>query len=599
MGSRVLAPIPESLDWQASPDSGLPSRFSPVAARSESIEKRETRYRLQLKEKVIRSMPTARLYLQPSVRQLLSADALSEAQVLTGQDKLDQQVQQVVFGFGSARAGSLVVARAESLGSQDTASIKELSAVIAIQPMAQPAAALAAVASSGAAARPSAGAGIDLDLERLTATFTQLNVPLIMLPGLAEPPMVAEEIRNAFQSEIKRNASRLHAHFVSCVLESGLQELVDELAELVSRPVAVETADFKILASQNMSPTPASQQKTLTEEVAEELRLEMRANSSGMLTGLPEQPVRIGRRLVMPILLEGVVVGYFSMMLRPNDDHQFLSEYLAPASLAALVDFSHRRKEVSTFTVTQKSLLKDLLSGVSLSAGDQERLEQHFGFDLCDGFIVIVVQVSPREAARDAVWPQDIAMVEIESNRVFVFPHDSNAAKTWQQHAEGLIAIVKEKRSDLKVQLGASRIAASLLDLPDAYREARQALIIGSMVSADKEFSVGYGELGIKRLLYLMIDHPELDRFYEENLALLEAYDAEWETDLVPTLRVYLEQGANLNSAAKALFIHRHTMRYRLEQIAEILNVDIDSSEVLLNLQIAFLIRDMKGKRSS
>ena len=544
-------------------------------------------------------MLTGRLYLQPSIRQLLGADALSEAQLLAGQDRIDQQVLQVVYGFTSARAGSLVVARAELLGSQDPASMKDLVGVIAVQPVGQPAAALTAVAAGGGSVTRKS-AGVEVELERLTATFTQLGLPLIVLPGLAEPPQVAEEIRLAFQSEIKKAAARLHSHFVSCVLENGLQELVDEVAKLVGRPVAVETSDFKILAAHNMGPTPASQQKTLTDEVAEELRREKRSNAAdGTLTGLPEQPVRIGRRMVMPIILEGVVVGYLSIMLRPNDDHQFLSEYLSPAALAALVDFSHRRKDVSTFTVTQKALLKDLLSGVSLSAGDQERLEQHYGFDLCDGFIVLVAQVLPKEAARDAVWQQDgIAMVEMESRQVFVFPHDSNNAKTWQQHAEGLQA-VKEKRADLKLQIGASRIAASLLELPDAYTEARQALIIGSMVNQDAEFSVGYGELGIKRLLYLMLDHPELDRFYEENLGQLEKYDVEWETDLVPTLRIYLEHGANLNSAAKVLFIHRHTMRYRLEQVAEILNVDIDSAEVLLNLQIAFLIRGMKGKARS
>jgi PucR family transcriptional regulator, purine catabolism regulatory protein len=544
-------------------------------------------------------MPKASLFLQPSVRQLLSADALSEAQVLTGQDRLDQQVLQVVYGFTSARAGSLVIARAELLGSQDPATMKDLAGVVAIQPTPQPSAALAAVGSGMApAVRPVAS--LEVDLTPITATFSQLNLPLILLPGMLEPPQVAEEIRLAFQTEIKRAAGRLHSHLVSCVLESGLQGLVDEVSRLINRPVAVENAEFKILAAQNMSPTPASQQKTLTEEVSEELQREMRADPDGALTGLPEQPVRIGRRLVMPIVFDGVVAGYLSIMLKTNDDHQMLGDYLAPAALAALVDFSHRRKEVSAFTVTQKSLLKDLLSGVSLTAGDQERLEQHFGFDLCDGFIVLVVQVLPREAARDAAWPQEgVAVVDMESNKVFVFPHDSNAIKTWQQHAEGIVLALKGKRADLKVQIGASRIAASLLDLPDAYREARQALIIGSMVNTEKEFSISYADLGIKRLLYLMLDHPELERFYEENLAQLENYDTEWETDLVPTLRVYLQQGANLNSAAKALFVHRHTMRYRLEQIAEILNADIDASEVLLNLQIAFLIKDMKGKARS
>lgn len=149
--------------------------------------------------------------------------------------------------------------------------------------------------------------------------------------------------------------------------------------------------------------------------------------------------------------------------------------------------------------------------------------------------------------------------------------------------------------AELTLQLGAGRVVENALELADAYREARQALIIGSMMKGDSEFLIGYGDLGVRRLLYLMIDHAEFDRFCEEILQPLEEYDAEWETELVPTISVYLKHGANLNSAARALFIHRHTLRYRLEQIAEILKVDIDSQDVLLNLQIALLIKDMKG----
>ena len=541
-------------------------------------------------------MTTGRLFLQPSIKQLLSADALSEAQVLVGEDLIERPVLQVVFGFSSARAGSLVVARVEPLGSQDLSELKQLAGVIAIKPVAPPAPALASVAGMAVAgARTSVS--VDLEIEQLVEVFTKARVPLIVVPELGEPAQVAEDIRLAFQSEIKKASSRLHAHFVSSVLEGGLKGLVEELATLINRPVAVETSDFKILAAQNMGPTPPSQQKTLTEEVAEEINREMRTQSDDAFTVLPEQPFRIGRRLVMPIVLEGVVVGYVSVMVRGSDDAQAITEYLAPATLAALVDFSHRRKEVSTFTVTQKSLLKDLLSGRSLSSGDQERLEQHFGFDLCDGFLVFVVQVLPGQSSREAHWPEEgVALVEMETTRVFVIPQNTASGKTWQQHAEEVLKTIQKNSSELKIQLGASRMATSLLDLSDAYREARQALIIGSMIDGDKEFSVSYGDLGIKRLLYLLIDHPELDRFYEENLAQLEAYDAEWESELIPTLRVYLAQGANLNSAAKELFVHRHTMRYRLEQIAEILTVDIDSPEVLLNLQIAFLIRDMKGK---
>ncbi len=539
-------------------------------------------------------MAPGRLYLQPTLRQLLNAEALSEAQVLYGDGLLDRQISQVVFGLSLARAGSLVVTRAEALAGQEISAFRDLAGVILIRPGCNQA--LAGVV--GGAVVPSRPvSGIDVQIEPLVKLFAEAGTALLSVPELGEPAQVADDIRLAFQSEIKRASARLHAHFLSCVLENGLQGLVEELSALIHRPVAVETAEFKILAAQNMGPTPPSQQRTLTEEVAEELNREMRAQSGDVATVLPEQPFRIGRRLVMPIVLEGVVVGYLSVMIRPSDDAHFITDYLAPAALAALVDFSHRRKEVSTFTVTQKSLLKDLLSGRSLSAGDQEHLEQHFGFDLCDGLMVFAVQTTSESAGRDAYWPEDrFAMVEMEATHVFVLPYHSKEGKTWQEHADGLLGIIRKNKSELKLQLGAGRIAENLLDLSDAYREARQALIIASMSRGNEEFVVGYGDLGIKRLLYLMIDHPELERFYEENLAPLEAYDAEWESELIPTLRVYLEQGANLNSAAKELFIHRHTMRYRLEQIAEILSVDIDAAEVLLNLQIAFLIRDMKGK---
>ncbi|HEY9783837.1 MAG TPA: helix-turn-helix domain-containing protein, partial [Candidatus Obscuribacterales bacterium] len=216
-------------------------------------------------------------------------------------------------------------------------------------------------------------------------------------------------------------------------------------------------------------------------------------------------------------------------------------------------------------------------------------------------FAVEALNASGQPLKLDSLPEDKGALTEIEGTRAVVIPYHAKANRTWQEEAEQLGKAIREAvkpkagAGEIRVQIGAGRLAETTLDLPDSYREARQALIVGSMIHGDGEFAISYGDLGVKRLLYLMIDHPELDRFYQENLAPLESYDEEWESELVPSLRVYLDHGANLNSAARALFVHRHTLRYRLEQIAEILKVDIDSQEVLLNLQIAFQIRDMRG----
>lgn len=537
-------------------------------------------------------MSHERITLQPNLRRLLELEALSEAQVVFGDHLLEKQISQVTAQiYGGQRDGTLAVLRADTLGQQELSSFKGMSGLILIKP----------VQSSSSAAKGAVRSQVvsEVELEPIIKLCTEASTPLIILPSLEDSREIAEEIRAAYLSEVKKASSRLHTTFIRMVIEEGLDAFVLELSEVLGRPVAVETADFKLICAENMGQTPANQQKTISEEIGEALNRELRSSSL-------EDPdttlevVRVGRRLVAAIILEGAVVGYLSVMLRPNDDEDLIGEYLRPAVLAVLVDFSQRRREFSTGSAGHKSLLKDLLSGHSLAASDQERLYQYFGLDICDGSLVFAVRLIPDNLARSLSWTEERqAMVEMEGAKVFVVPYENKQERSWKDYAEDLKESIRKKVDGLKIQIGTGRMAESLLDVADSYREARQALITGSMIHSDEEFVIGYSELGIKRILYLVIDHPELERFYEEHLAPLETYDSEWETELVPTLRVYLEQGYNLNSAAKELFIHRHTMRYRLEQIAELLKVDIDAPEVLLNLQIAFKILEMKGKSKS
>lgn len=538
-------------------------------------------------------MSHERITLQPNLRRLLELEALSEAQVVYGDHFLQKQISQVTAQiYGGQKEGTLAVLRADTLGQQEVSSFKGMSGLILIKPV---------QSSSSSAAKGNGRSQVvsEIELEPVIKLCTEASTPLIILPSLEDSREITEEIRAAYLSEVKKASARLHTSFIRIVIEEGLDAFVLELSEVLGRPVAVETADFKLISAENMGQTPANQQKTITEEIGEALNRELRSSS----TEDPDETlevVRVGRRLVAAVILEGAVVGYLSVMLRPNDDEDLIGEYLRPAVLAVLVDFSQRRREFSAGSVGHKSLLKDLLSGHSLAASDQERLYQYFGLDICDGSLVFAVRLIPDDLARSLSWTEERqAMVDMEGAKVFVVPYESKKERSWKDYAEELKESIRKKVDGLKIQIGAGRMAEGLLDVADSYREARQALITGSMIHSDEEFVIGYNELGIKRLLYLVIDHPELERFYEDHLAPLEAYDEEWETELVPTLRVYLQEGYNLNSAAKELFIHRHTMRYRLEQIAELLKVDIDSPEVLLNLQIAFNILEMKGKTKS
>ena len=62
--------------------------------------------------------------------------------------------------------------------------------------------------------------------------------------------------------------------------------------------------------------------------------------------------------------------------------------------------------------------------------------------------------------------------------------------------------------------------------------------------------------------------------------------------DFVHSLRVYLEKGRNMSHAAEALYVHRNTMVYRIEQVERWLGLDLDEADhdLLFQLYVSCLL---------
>ncbi len=82
--------------------------------------------------------------------------------------------------------------------------------------------------------------------------------------------------------------------------------------------------------------------------------------------------------------------------------------------------------------------------------------------------------------------------------------------------------------------------------------------------------SCRYEDLGAYPLLYEGAEVARLLTFASETLAPLRRYDEKHQTELVRTLALYFKLGQNVKTAAAELNVHRHTVFYRLRQIAEI-----------------------------
>ncbi|MBS7577021.1 MULTISPECIES: PucR family transcriptional regulator [unclassified Enterococcus] len=127
-----------------------------------------------------------------------------------------------------------------------------------------------------------------------------------------------------------------------------------------------------------------------------------------------------------------------------------------------------------------------------------------------------------------------------------------------------------------------------LTELTTLYQEARQALTLrrDDKVSTLNE----YRPKAITELLHLIPDN-EVESFIDNHLFELINLPQKLESEeLMETLYQYLLNGCSVSKVAAVQYIHRNTVIYRLKKIQQYLNVNLEDSEVRMQLMIALLL---------
>jgi PucR family transcriptional regulator, purine catabolism regulatory protein len=141
-----------------------------------------------------------------------------------------------------------------------------------------------------------------------------------------------------------------------------------------------------------------------------------------------------------------------------------------------------------------------------------------------------------------------------------------------------ILAELKAGLDSYAITVGHSRHA---MDPTDLHRSGAEALLAVNVAEARGLESLSFEETGAYRLLLpaMSEDPAELQRFHEETVAPLVAYDEEYQTELVRTLDSFLDADGNVARTAEKLFTHRHTIRYRLDRVRELSGLDVSSSD--------------------
>lgn len=147
-------------------------------------------------------------------------------------------------------------------------------------------------------------------------------------------------------------------------------------------------------------------------------------------------------------------------------------------------------------------------------------------------------------------------------------------------------------RPGLKLYLCLGSAVASVGQLGQSLEEAERALGVGRTLDITDR-PLAFDHLGVYRVLLGPNSARDRRDFVEEALGAIVAYDVEHGTDLVGTLRAWVEADYSVNEAAQRLFVHVNTLKYRLKRIRALLGGDPSRGDLRLQVELALKLLEL------
>jgi purine catabolism regulator len=459
------------------------------------------------------------------------------------------------------------------------------------------------------------GTGFSLEKvpEAIIKVAEQYNFPVFEVPYnvpfIAITEAVSSKIVNEQYSLLQRSLA-VHEKLTTIVLEEkGLEAILATLSALVGCSAVLFDFHGLVLCE------TAYRRKVHSELIADLWRQisDRRATRQNFAIGLEGASSSVQ---VFPVVASHRIGAFLAVVKDSGDFSDYdriILHHVVTVTALELV----KKKAVAE---TEKRLAGDFFDELIASDLYEEEIARRlafFGLDPEAEHLIMLVDIDDVKrlpgavADRDETAVQDVkerlhwAVDEFLAKRealfisasrsdsvvVLVRPGKGGEAETLVL-AEELQASVAQMLPEISVSIGLGRPHKSLVDLRQSYYEASYAIRIRKLKGGDGLIA-SFGDLGSYGLLLGLQDTLSLQVFYDSVLGKLHEYDEQNSSDLVKSLACFLEANGHWGEAAERLYVHRHTLRYRMKRVEEITTRDLGSSQDRMEFWLALKAREL------
>ncbi len=551
-------------------------------------------------------IPTGKVNGMMTVRQALAMEVFAGSRVVAGKDGLDREIRwahpvDIPHASEWVRGGELLLTTFYGLRDDPEAQI-HLCAELAEKGLAGMVVAI--------------GGYLDAVPDAIRSAADAARFPIIEMPW--DVPFedvvraISEQIINE-QYQLYKQSLSIHGSLTRLVLDGGsLQDVAQELCKLLQRPVEIDDLSFSVLAAAGSETEIDDSRRTALREGRSAPMLLEHLRRSGVLSRMRTsfEPERIDpdestsaygmtmARILAPIVVARKIYGYVWIIagrreLEPLDFHAI--EHAA--TVAALILFRDQTGRQAEERAESRILSRLLAEDARLDNTLREEAAR-FRLRLEAPHAIIVIDAGSNEvravelAARNAVRRAGLAAAMGErAGRVVVLVEGSRS----EAIVELCQRIITEAQPlEDTISIGASPLHEDAATLPRAYEHALEALALLPALGDDRKVAQ-FDELGILHWLHAVPQDLLAENAFARSIQRLAEHDRARGAELLHTLEVFLECDGNSVRAAERLIVHRHTLKYRLQRIEELCEVDLSDPLCKLNLRAALLSRRMRN----
>jgi purine catabolism regulator len=459
------------------------------------------------------------------------------------------------------------------------------------------------------------GVGLGFSLDELPPGLVELaednSFPLFTIPYsvpfIAITEAVSSKIVNEQYSLLQRSLA-VHEKLTKIVLEErGLEAILSTLSALVGcSAVLFDFHGLVLCEASYRRRVPAGVIADLWRQIADKraTRQDFAVGIEGLGGGVQVYPVVASHR-----------IGAFLAVVKDSGDFsdydRIILHHVVTVTALELV----KKKAVAE---TEKRLAGDFFDELVASDLYEEEIARRlafFGLDPEAEHLIMLVDIDGfqafAEGEREETAVQDVkerlhwTVDEFLARRALPFISASRSdavivlLQTEPETAAGVMRVahelhetISETTPEVTVSIGVGRPHKSLVDLRQSYYEAHYAIKIRKL-KGDRAVIASFDDLGSYGLLLGLQDTLSLEVFYESVLGALREYDEESSSDLVKSLQCFLEANGHWGEAAERLYVHRHTLRYRMKRVEEITGRRLDSSQDRMEFWLALKAREL------